>query len=134
MSKERDLAESLTTTAEGQQLCNSLEGSIDTAIASKPTADDENEDDMSTDWAIEGVGGLEGDAHRHMNAFYVLLKDWFVQKNFTSVLLTREGYNKRLEFGLYLNNGGDSRESQLNGNSNAYCLQMGGKVSRHDCW
>ena len=63
---------------------------------------------------------MEGDALRHMNAFYVLLKDWFVQKNYTSVLLTREGYNKRLEFGLYLNNGGDSRESQLNGNSNAY--------------
>jgi hypothetical protein len=39
----------------------------------------------ATDWAIEGVGGLEGDALRHMNAFYVLLKDWFVQKNYTSV-------------------------------------------------
>ena len=75
---------------------------------------------MSTDWAIEGVEGLEGDALHHMNASYVLLKDWFCQKNYTSVLLTREGYNTRLEFGLYLNNGGDSRESQLSGNSNAY--------------
>ena len=120
MSKEHDLAELPKTTAEGHQIRNSLDGSINTAIARKPTANDENEDDMSTNWAIEGVGGLEGDALRHMNAFYVLLKDWFVQKNYTSVLLTREGYNKRLEFGLYLNNGGDSRESQLNGNSNAY--------------
>ena len=85
------LAESPTTTVEGQQIHNSLDGSIATAIASKPTADDENEDDMSTDWAIEGVGGLEGDALRHMNAFYVLLEDLFCQKNCTSVLLTREG-------------------------------------------
>jgi hypothetical protein len=142
MSKENDTAESPTTTSEGQQICNSIDGSIDTAIASKPTADDENEasipaaddeneaskptadnedeDDMFTDWAIEGVEGLEGDTLRHMNAFYVLLKDLFCQKNYTSILLTREGYNKRVEFGLYLNNGSDSREGQLNGNSNAY--------------
>jgi hypothetical protein len=59
-----------------------------------------------------------------LNTFYVLLKDWFCQKKYTSVLLTREGYNKRLEFGLYLNNGGDSRESQLNGNSNALLTMM----------
>ena len=109
-----------TTTAEGQQICNTIDGSIDTAIASKPTADDENEaskptandedkDDMFTDWAIEGVEGLEGDILHHMKAFYVLLKDWFCRKNYTSILLTREGYNKRVEFGLYLNNGGDSR-------------------------
>jgi hypothetical protein len=91
MSKKCDLAESPTTTAEGQQIRNSIDGSIETAIASKPTADDENEDDMSADWAIEGVGGLEGDALRHMNAFYVLLEDLFRQKNCTSVLLTREG-------------------------------------------
>ena len=58
---------------------------------------------------IEGVKGLEGDTLRHINAFHVLLKDWFCQKNYTSILLTREGYNKRVEFGLYLNNGGDSR-------------------------
>ncbi len=124
MSKECDLAESPITNAEGQQIRNSLDGSIDTAIASKPSADDENEDDISTDCAVEGVGGLEGDALRYMNAFYVLLKDWFRQKNYTSVLLTREGYNKRHEFELYLNNGGDSRESQLNGNSNALLTMM----------
>ena len=64
--------------------------------------------------------GLDGDALHHMNAFYyVLLKDWYCQ-NYTAVLLTREGYNKRVEFGLYLSNGGDSRESLLNGNSMAY--------------
>ena len=142
MCKEYNTAELPTTTAEGQQICNSIDGSIDTAIASistaddvneasiptaddeneasKPTADNEDEDDMFTDWAIEGVEGLEGDTLRHMNAFYVLLKDWFCQKNYTSILLTREGYNKRVEFGLYLNNGGDSREDQLNGTSNAY--------------
>ena len=74
-SKEYDTVESPTTTAEGQQIINSIDGSIDTAIASKPNADDENEasiptaddeneaskptadnedeDDMFTDWAIE---------------------------------------------------------------------------------
>ena len=101
----------------------SLDGSIDhTAIASKPTADDEMKMTCPQIGQLRGWEGwrLEGDALCHMNAFYDLLKDWFVQKNYTSVLLTREGYNKRLEFGLYLNNGGDSRESQLNGNSNAY--------------
>jgi hypothetical protein len=134
MSKEYNTAELPTTTAEGQQIRNSIDGTIDTAFASKPTAYDENEasipttddeneaskpttdddnedkDDMFTDWAIEGVERLEGNTLRHMNAFYVYLKDWFCQKNYTSILLTREGYNKRVEFGLYLNNGGDSRE------------------------
>jgi len=63
----------------------------------------------------------EGDALHHINTFYVLFKDWYHQKNYTAVLLTREGYhNKQVEFGLYLNNGGDSRESLLNGNSMAY--------------
>jgi hypothetical protein len=104
MSNEHDLAESPATTAEGN---TSAAAAVEVAAAEGAAA---------TDWAIEGVGGLEGDALRHMNAFYVLLKDWFVQKNYTSVLLTREGYNKRLEFELYLNNGGDSKESQLNGN------------------
>ena len=137
MSNEHDLAESPTTTAEGQQICSdSGSGSGKSGSGSGESGSGESgsgntsaaaavevaaaEGAAATDWAIEGVGGLEGDALRHMNAFYVLLKDWFVQKNYTSVLLTREGYNKRLEFGLYLNNGGDSRESQLNGNSNAY--------------
>lgn len=71
------IAELPTTTAEGQQNHNSLDEGIDTTIANKPTADNENEEDPSTDWAIEGVEGLEGDALRHMNAFYVLVKDWY---------------------------------------------------------
>ena len=122
MSKEHNLSESPRTTAEGQQICSgSGSGNGGTSAAAAVEVEVAAAEGVAaTDWAIEGVGGLEGDALRHMNAFYVLLKDWFVQKNYTSVLLTREGYNKRLEFGLYLNNGGDSRESQLNGNSNAY--------------
>jgi len=38
MSKERDLAELPTTIAEGQQIRNSLDGNIDTAIATKQAA------------------------------------------------------------------------------------------------
>jgi hypothetical protein len=53
MSKERDLAELPTTTAEGHQIWNSLDGSINTAIASKPTENDENEDDPYGDHRME---------------------------------------------------------------------------------
>jgi hypothetical protein len=111
LSKEHNLSESPTTTAEGQQIhsgSGSGSGGTSTAAVVEVAV---AEVAAATDWAIEGVGRLEGDALRRINAFYVLLKDWFVQKNYTSVLLTREGYNKQLEFGLYLNNGGDSRES-----------------------
>ena len=99
------IAELQTTTAEGQQNHNSLDEGFDNTIANKPTADNENEEDLSTaDWAIEGVKGFEGDDLRHMNAFFVLLKDWYRQKNYTASLLTREGYNKQVEFELYLKN------------------------------
>jgi hypothetical protein len=97
MSNEHDLAESPATTAEGRQICSgsgsgsgksgsgsgeSGSGNTSAAAAVEVAA---AEGAAATDWAIEGVGVLEGDALRHMNAFYVLLKDWFVQKNYTSV-------------------------------------------------
>ena len=100
MSKEHNLSESPRTTAEGQQICSgSGSGNGGTSAAAAVEVEVAVAEGVAaTDWAIVGVGGLEGDALRHMNAFYVLLKDWFVQKINTSVLLTREGYNKRLEF------------------------------------
>ncbi len=52
------IAELQTTTAEGQQNHNSLDEGFDNTIANKPTADNENEEDLSTaDWAIKGVKG-----------------------------------------------------------------------------
>jgi hypothetical protein len=42
------------------------------------------------------------------------------QKNTTSILLSKDDYNRRVEFGLYLKNGGDCRTSAVAGNSSAY--------------
>ncbi len=63
---------------------------------------------------------MEGDALRHMNACYDLLKDWYCQKKYTTALLTRAGYAQRIQFGLYLNDGDDSRSSYLGGNTVGY--------------
>jgi hypothetical protein len=72
------------------------------------------------DWSIEGVEGLEGDAARHMNAFYKMLKDKLGAKDQTTVLLSKEDYDRRLQFALYLVNGGDCRLSAMAGNTSAY--------------
>jgi hypothetical protein len=72
------------------------------------------------DWSIEGVEGLEGDALCHMKAFYGMLKETLCQKDSTSVLLSKDDYNRRVEFGLYLINGGDCRTSAIAGNTTAY--------------
>jgi hypothetical protein len=73
------------------------------------------------DWCLEGVEGFEGDAPHNINAFYVLLNEWYCKKNSTSVLLSREGFVKRVAFSKYFNDGGDSRSSCfLAGNMVAY--------------
>ncbi len=79
------------------------------------TAEDNGEDDENApiaevvedgppidlvDWSIEGVEGLEGDALCHMKAFYGMLKETLCQKDSTSVLLSKDDYNRRVEFGL----------------------------------
>lgn len=72
------------------------------------------------DWQIEGLDGLAADQIQHMDAFYCLLKRWYAEKEYTSVLLTKEDYNKRVEFLCYMRDGGDCRESWLAGNTNSY--------------
>jgi hypothetical protein len=70
-------------------------------------------------WRLGGGKGLEGDALCHMNAFYALLKGWYCQKDYTSVLLMKAGYDKQVAFGVYLINGGDCRSSFMAGNTTA---------------
>ena len=63
---------------------------------------------------------LDGDACHHMLAFYKDLKEWYCQKDYTSVLLTRAGYDERVKFGMFLINGGDCRSGFMAGTSTAY--------------
>jgi hypothetical protein len=72
------------------------------------------------DWSIEGVEGLEGDAVCHMNAFYGMLKDKLCVKDQTTVLLSKDNYDRRLQFVLYLVSGGDCRLSAMAGNTSTY--------------
>jgi hypothetical protein len=52
-----------------------------------------------------------------MKAFYGMLKETLCQKDSTSVLLSKDDYNRRVKFGLYLINGGDCRTSAIVGNT-----------------
>lgn len=55
-----------------------------------------------------------------MNAFYALLKKWFQEKEYTSVLLAKADYDARMNFLLHIQKGGDCRENYFTGNLNAY--------------
>ena len=46
---------------------------------------------QSIDWVIKGVEDLDGNACNHMLAFYKDLKEWYCQRDYTSVLLTKAG-------------------------------------------
>ena len=72
-------------------------------------------------WIIEGVEELDEEQIRHMNAFYALLKKWFLDKEYTSKLITKEDYNERVNFLRRVKEGDiDCRECYLTGNVNAY--------------
>ena len=75
---------------------------------------------QNVDWVIEGVEELDADAHRHMLTFYTNLKDWYRQRDYTSVLLTKAGYDERVAFGMFLIEGGDCRSGFMAGTSTAY--------------
>jgi len=75
---------------------------------------------QNVDWIIKGVEELDADARRHMLTFYTNLKDWYRQRDYTSVLLTKVGYNERVAFGMFLIKGGDCRSGFMAGPSTAY--------------
>ena len=72
------------------------------------------------DWSIEGLNKLEGSQKHHVNAFYTLVKKWYADKQYTSVLMTKMDYDDRVEFLISLRKGGDCRQAFLVGNTNAY--------------
>jgi hypothetical protein len=97
------------------------DGEDDPPIAGKDDGNDKGITPVDLfDWSIEGVEGLEGDAVRHMNAFYGMLKDKLHAKDQTTILLSKDDYDPRLQFGLYLVKGGDCRSSAMAGNTSAY--------------
>jgi hypothetical protein len=55
-----------------------------------------------------------------MLAFYTNLKNWYRQRDYTSVLLTKAGYDERVAFGMFLIEGGDCRSGFMGGTSTAY--------------
>ena len=75
---------------------------------------------QNVDWVIEGVEELDADARCHMLAFYTNLKNWYRQRDYTSVLLTKAGYDERVAFGMFLIEGGDCRSGFMAGTSTAY--------------
>ena len=74
----------------------------------------------SMDWVIDGVEDLDADAHCHMTAFYKDLWQWYCQRDYTAVFLTKAGYDERVKFSRLLINDGDCRSGFMAGYSNAY--------------
>ncbi len=83
----------------------------DDAVNLNAEAKDCNDDDANCndskrvpniDWTIEGLDGLDDKQIRHSNAFYSLLRKWYVGKEYTSVLMTKESYDKIVQFLIYL--------------------------------
>ncbi len=85
--------------------------------------DETNANDEILPWVIEGADELDEEKLCHMNAFYVILKEWYIQKNYTCVLFTKAKHQKILNYCLDLIDGADCREQYLQGNKQAYKLQ-----------
>ncbi len=45
--------------------------------------------------------GLDENGVRHMKAFYALLQKWYLEKEYTSVLLSRADYDERVRFSTF---------------------------------
>jgi hypothetical protein len=71
-------------------------------------------------WIIEGTDNLDDAGIRHKNAFYALLKEWFLGRDFTCTLLTKRKYDEILKFCLDLINSADCRSLYIAGNKQAY--------------
>jgi hypothetical protein len=92
---------------------------IEAEVGKKTYADD-NEPKAIRWTRVEGVEGLDGDAIRHMKAFYAMLQRWYSEREYTSILLSRVDYDKWIKFLCFLKEGSDSRMSFVWGNTNAY--------------
>ena len=93
---------------------------------SNEDVDDKRADSLPRfEWKIEGLEGLGSNQTRHSEAFYALLKKWYAGKEYTAVLMTKEDYERRVEFLLYLRDGGDCRESMSGTGSSMSSLSGG---------
>jgi hypothetical protein len=90
------------------------------AEVSKETYADNNEAKKIHLTSVEGVEGLDGDAICHMKAFYAMLQRWYLEREYTSVLLSRPDYDERVKFLYFLKEGVDCQTSFVHGNTNAY--------------
>jgi hypothetical protein len=70
-------------------------------------------------WIVKGCNDLDEIGHCHKNAFYVLLKSYTSNKNYTSIFFSKKWYNKIKEFCKYMLDGGDLRKVYLKGNKQA---------------
>ncbi len=71
-------------------------------------------------WIIEGTADLDDASIRHKNAFFRLLKEWFLGRDYTCTLLTKRKYDDILKFCLDLVNSADYRSLYIAGNKQAY--------------
>jgi hypothetical protein len=92
--------------SENRNICNEDKslGAHDAHDANENASKDEAKPFHWT--AVEEVEGLDGDAVCHMKAFYELLQSWYLNKEYTSVLLTKADYAKQVKFLCYLKEGG----------------------------
>jgi hypothetical protein len=82
-----------------------------------------NANDVILPWVIEGADELDEEKLRHMNVFYVIFKERYIQKNYTCVLFTKAKHQKILNYCLDLIDGADCQEQYLQGNKQAYKWQ-----------
>ena len=80
----------------------------------------EQEGAASDIWIIECSDDLDDAGICHKNAFYTLLKEWFLRRDYTCTLLTKRKYDEIFKFCLDLINGADCRSLYIAGNKQAY--------------
>ncbi len=87
----------------------SNEGQADHNVANYHEAADNEEATANEDrpchfdhWSTEGLDEFDASQIRHANAFYTLVKKWYVEKVYTSILFTKVNYDKRVKFLCHL--------------------------------
>ena len=71
-------------------------------------------------WSLERVAGLDGNKLCHIKAFYDILLDKIQQRDCAWIPLTKDDYKRWVDFGLYINDGGNLHLSALAANASAY--------------
>ncbi len=64
--------------------------------------------------------GLDESAIHYMKAFYTTLQSWYLEREYTSIILSKADYDEQVKFLCFLKEGGDCQTSFVCGNRNAY--------------